>query len=549
MRNSVYPYYEVAEYSNLKELLEYASKKYKDKIAFKFSYKKQEIEKTYKTFYKEACLLGNKIDSICRENEKIGVIGENSYEWILTYMATTISGNIIVPIDKDLEFEDVETIIKEADIKVLFYSNTYADYIERLVQKTKVNIDTNGSDSNTDGLTDIKFINFKDINECIEEGKWIKRKNKEIKSEMLATIIFTSGTTGKPKGVMLTHKNLCEDVRISSMQLLITGDSVLVLPLHHTFSFTANVLCMFNIGHTICIPSSLKRIDETLKKYSPQTMFLVPMLVEAFYNKIWKNIRETKKYYLVKLLLCISNLLYAIGIDLRRIFFKQIIEAFGGKLDLIISGGAALDPKYVKAFRSFGIELLNGYGITECSPIISVNRNKYYRDGSVGTILKDVDIKIDDGEILVKSDIVMKGYFNNEELTAEVMKDGYFKTGDIGYLDKDGFLFITGRKKNVIILENGKNIYPEELEGKLALIKEIKEVVVYEKEGKITAEIFPDFEVIHQDEKLEVDIQKLIDNFNKKLPQYKKIQNIILRDKEFEKTTTKKIKRSYVNVR
>lgn len=533
MKNKIYPYYEVHKYSTLKELLNYTGKKYKDKIAFKYVSKKKDIEKTFKEFNEEVNSLGKYINSLKLNSKNVGVIGENSYEWILTYMSVTTFGNVIVPIDKELEFDEMSDIIREANINLLFCSNTYSDYIEKFESL----------------FPDLKIINLKDMVNCLIEGKKLKSINEKVTSDMLAAIIFTSGTTGKPKGVMLTHENLCEDVRVASMQLLITGDSVLVLPLHHTFSFTANVLCMFNIGHTICIPNSLKRIDETLKKYKPKTMFLVPLLVEAFYNKVWKTIKDTKKYYLVKFLIFISNILCTIGIDLRRVFFKQIIEAFGGELNLIISGGAALDKKYVKAFRDFGIDVLNGYGITECSPIISVNRNNYYRDGSVGTPLKDVDVKIVEGEILVKSKIVMKGYYNSRELTDDVMDNGYFKTGDIGYLDKNGFIFITGRKKNVIILENGKNVYPEELEEKLVLKDEIKEVVIYEKEGKITAEIFPDFDVVPKNVKVDLYMQKIIDEFNKKLPYYKKIQSIVIRDKEFEKTTTKKIKRSLVNVR
>lgn len=528
-----YPYYEVGKYTTLKELLEYSKNVHGEKIAFKYMRKKQDIEKTYNEFSDEVNSLAKKIESISEGKKNVAVIGENSYEWILTYMATTISKNVIVPIDKDLEIEEIKNIINEANVSVIFYSDTYSDYIDNLIK----------------AFPKLKSYNFKKIDEYLEEGKKLEMTLPNIESDALATIIFTSGTTGKPKGVMLTHKNLCEDIMTSSMQLLITGDSVLVLPLHHTFAFTANVLCMFNIGYAICIPSSLKRIDEVLKKYKPKTMFMVPLLVEAFYDKIWKNIKEKKKYYLVKTLLFLSDFLYKIGIDIRRILFKEILNGLGGNIDLIISGGAALDAKYIKGFRKFGIEILNGYGITECSPIISVNRNNYHKDGSVGTPLKGVDVKIENGEILVKSDIVMKGYYNNEALTNDVMINGYFKTGDIGYIDEDGFIYITGRKKNIIILDNGKNIYPEELESKLALKNEIKEVVVYEKDKKITAEIFPNLEIIPSNVNVEEYLQKLIDEFNKKLPHYKKIQAIIVRKVEFEKTTTKKIKRGFLNVR
>lgn len=287
----------------------------------------------------------------------------------------------------------------------------------------------------------------------------------------------------------------------------------------------------------------------------PSTLFLVPLLVEAFYNKIWKNIYQTKKGTLVKMMIFISNILLALGIDVRRKIFKSVIDGFGGKLNLIVSGGAALDKKYVKGFRDFGIDVLNGYGITECSPIVSVNRNKYNRDGTVGTALQGIDIKIEqyenskEGEILVKGPIVMQGYYKNAELTKSVMSGKYFRTGDIGYLDDDGFLYITGRKKNVIILDNGKNVYPEELEEILLNYSLIKEVLVFEKDNKIVASIYPNADEISDFSKAHSLIEKIIDDFNKKMPYYKKISEFVIRENEFEKTTTKKIKRSIENVR
>ena len=540
MKNKQYEYYEVGFYETLPSFLEYISNKYSDGIAFKYSISKKNVEKTYNDFVDEIKSLGRELLYLKYFNKNIGVLGENSYNWVVAYMAASVSGNVVVPIDKELSIEEIENIIREANIELLFISNTYDDYFGRL----------------KNSFEDLKIISFKDIEICINRGKDLKIDLPSVNPDDLSTIIFTSGTTSKPKGVMLTHKNLAEDARMCQMQFALTGDSVLVLPLHHTFSFTANILFALTQGYAICIPSSLKRIDETLKKYKPSSMILVPMLVEAFYSKIWKVIKETNKNTLVSIMIAISNILLAIGIDIRAKVFKQIINNLGGNLNLIISGGAALEPKYVKVFRDFGINIYNGYGITECSPVVSVNRNNYFRDGSVGTPLPGVDVKIErfgdkeEGEVLVKGDIVMKGYYNNTDLTSEVMtEEGYFRTGDIGYLDKDNFLFITGRMKNVIILDNGKNIYPEELEGKLQISNEIKEVVVFEKDKKITAEIYPDFEVIPSGTDAKEFVQKIVDDFNKKLPYYKKIEEIIIRDKEFEKTTSKKIKRSYANVR
>lgn len=539
MKNKPYPYYNVGDYCTLSEFMTYIREKNSTKIAVKYIKNKQKIEKTYDEMVDEIEALARKINSLDLIDKNIAVLGENSYEWVLSYMAITVSKNTVVPIDKDLEISEVLNLLKEADVDLIFYSNTYSDYGDTIKKE----------------INGIKVVSFDEMDNYIEDGKKLDRELPKVTPQKNATIIFTSGTTGKPKGVLLSHQNLCEDIKRSSMQLLITGDSLLVLPLHHTFPLMANVLCMFNIGYAISIPNSLKKVDKLLQESKPATMFLVPLLVEAFYNKIWKNIKQTKKTVLVKTMICISNMLLALGIDVRRKVFKSVIDAFGGNLNLIVSGGAALDPKYVKGFRNFGIEVLNGYGITECSPIVSVNRNKYNRDGSVGTALSGIDIKIEqyensrEGEILVKGPIVMQGYYKNSELTKEVMSEDYFRTGDIGYLDDDGFLYITGRKKNVIILDNGKNVYPEELEEILLHNSLIKEVLVYEKDGKIVATIYPDFEEISDLEKVKSTLEKIIEEFNKKMPYYKKISQFFIRENEFEKTTTKKIKRSIENVR
>lgn len=539
MKNGIYPYYEAGDYTNLSEFMKYIANKYSDKIAFKYSTNKVEVKKTYEDFYTESKLLAKEMYFRNYKNINVGILGENSYNWILAYLGNAILGNIVVPIDKELECSEVENIINEADISAIFISNTYKDYALQLKKD----------------FPNLKIIFFNEIKEYLEHAEKVKIELPIIQQNRTSTIIFTSGTTSKPKGVILTHKNIVEDVRMCQKQFVLTGDSVLLLPLHHTFAFTVNVLFALTNGYAVCIPNSLKKIDETLKKYKPSSLVLVPMLVEAFYNKIWKTIRKTKKTFGVKSMIVISNALLCIGIDIRKKIFKSIIEALGGNLDLIISGGAAMEEAYVKGFRNFGINVYNGYGITECSPVVSVNRNKYYKDGSVGTPLHGLEVKIDnatnegEGEILVKGDVVMQGYYKNENATKEAMtKDGYFRTGDIGYIDSEGFIFITGRKKNVIILENGKNVYPEELEGKLQLLPEVKEIVIFENDKKIVAEIYPDFELIPKNQDAKCYLQKKVDEFNKKVPHYKKIEDIIIRDKEFEKTTTKKIKRRYTNV-
>ncbi|MBQ9314436.1 MAG: AMP-binding protein [Clostridia bacterium] len=537
MENKKYAYHEAGNYDNIPHYLKYITNKHGSKIAFKYTVNKKDVEKTYQAFYNDVQNLAKSIAQMKYNNDKISILGENSYHWVVSYMAISCSNNTVVPIDKDLQMVDIQSIIEEADVKLLFLSDQYNDYAEPLKQ----------------AFPELQIINISEIEKYIAKGKNTKVKLPDVSPEQIASIIYTSGTTSKPKGVMLTHKGLAIDTIGCQKHFMLTGDSILVLPLHHTFALTAHILFGLTCGYAVCIPSSLKKIDELFKKYKPSTMIVVPMLVEAFYNKIWKTIRASGKEKLVRNMIKISNFLLKLKIDIRPKVFKQIIEGLGGNLNLIISGGASLEPSYVADFRSFGIDVFNGYGITECSPVVSVNRNGYYRDGSVGPVLNGVEVKIlkqddnvQEGEILVKGDIVMKGYYKHPELTKEAMtEDGYFNTGDIGYVDEDGFLFITGRKKNIIILDNGKNIYPEELEGKLQKKDGIKEVVVFEKDKKIAAEIFPDFELIPNDENAKEAVQKIVDEFNKDLPFYKKIDTIEIRDTEFEKTTTKKIKRNY----
>lgn len=537
MANKKYEYHEAGNYDNIPHYLKYIAKKYGSKIAFKYMVNKKDVEKTYNEYYNDVNCLAKNLIQMKYNNQKISILGENSYLWVVAYMAIASSNNTVVPIDKDLQMVDIKSIISEADVKLLFLSDQYSDYAEPIKE----------------AFPDIQIISIQKIEDYIAKGRNLKMKLPEVSPEQIACIIYTSGTTSKPKGVMLTHKGLAVDTIGCQKHFMLTGDSILVLPLHHTFALTAHILFGLTCGYAVCIPSSLKKIDELFKKYKPSTMIVVPMLVEAFYNKIWKTIRANGKEKLVRTMLKISDFLLKLKIDIRPKVFKQIIDGLGGNLNLIISGGAALEPSYVADFRSFGINVFNGYGITECSPVVSVNRNGYYRDGSVGPVLNGIEVKIlrqdenvKEGEILVKGDVVMKGYYKHPELTKEAMtEDGYFNTGDIGYVDEDGFLFITGRKKNIIILDNGKNIYPEELEGKLQKKDGIKEVVVFEKDKKIAAEIFPDFEVIPNDENTKSEVQKIVDEFNKDLPFYKKIDTIVIRDTEFEKTTTKKIKRTY----
>ena len=464
---------------------------------------------------------------------KVAVIGENCYEWILTYFAVVNSGNVIVPLDRELPTADIKNLIDDSGAEFFVFADSFADVATYL----------QGNDASVKC-----YINMSKIPELVEQGK-AQNVDYEIDNTASAALLYTSGTTGMAKGVMLSHHSLACDMVAAAQMVKIRGNNLLVLPLHHSFGFTACVLYMMYQGSETIINKSLKNLLDDFAKFKPNNVFLVPLFVETFYKRIWDSAQKKGKDGLLRKLIKVSNVLLKVGIDVRRKLFKSVLQAFGENLELMVTGGAPIDNKYVQGLRDFGITTLNGYGITECSPIVSVNRNDYYRDGSAGQLLPACDVKILEpnenghGEICVKGDIVMLGYYNNEQATAEAFDGEWFKTGDIGYLDSDGFLHISGRKKNLIVLSNGKNVYPEELEfALLNNIPYIKEAVVYANGNQIEAEVFLDAEG-NPDcaSRLDNDIIEL----NRTLAGYQNISKTVIRDTEFPKTTTKKIKRQY----
>jgi len=462
LENKKYPLYEVEQINDLKELINYTAEKYGDKPAFTFERNSETIRIGYNKFKSDAAALGTAFYNMGIRNEKVGLIGENSYEWIVAYFAVVNSGNTIVPLDKELPAADIKSYIDDSAAKGFVYSDDYSDIVDYL-HENGVNIQ--------------HCINLRYIPEMIVRGETLIRNDEnfivdyEVDNEALAALIYTSGTTGNAKGVMLSHFKLTRNAVAACEFIGIFGSNMLVLPLHHVFGFVAGVCAMMYQGSEIFINSSLKNILSDLEKFKPCNICLVPLFVETFHKKIWDGAKKQGKDGLLRKMISISNVLMKIGVDARRLLLKSVLCAFGGNLKLIISGGAPLDAKYARGFREFGINVLNGYGITECSPIVTVNRNKYYRDGSAGQVLRCCEVKIAEpdenghGEIYVKGDIVMLGYYNNEQATKDAFDGEWFKTGDIGYMDGDGFLYISGRKKNVIVLSNGKNIYPEELES------------------------------------------------------------------------------------
>lgn len=517
-----YPLYEHQNFTNFRQLITEKSRSEPSCTAFRYL-KNDSLETvTYSQFHQDISNLEAFLHQQEFNDVKIALLSENSYEWILSYFAVVMSSNIIVPLDKELSSEEFDRLLTYSEAEVLIYSDTYANIAEDMVRRGRVK-----RIFNIAGFP----VFLKTGKEWITSGDYMFRENMDEASNV-CSIIFSSGTTGSPKGVMLSQKGLITDAVDSCRNISFTGDSLLILPLHHTFAFTAGVLMMLIYGCPICINKSLRTFRADLQMFKPRHIFMVPAFVENLYNSIWRAVREQGREKLLKRMIKFSNLTRKCGLDLRRKLFHSILEQFGGNLELIVSGGAPIIQKYMDGLSDFGIQVLNGYGITECSPVVAVNRNRYFRGNSVGLPIKCCEVKIIDGEICAKGPNIMLGYYNDKEKTREAFEEGWFKTGDLGYIDQDGFLYITGRRKNLIILSNGENISPEELEDKICSIAHVKEALVYAEAGNIVAEIFGEDED---------NIRESIRKMNQELPTYKQIQKLKFRDTEFEKTNTKKI--------
>ena len=514
-------YYDVKNVNNLFEIIEEKKNKMPKKVAFSYREDGVIINKTYGEVYNEIMALSAYLAK-SNSNKHIAIIGENSYNWLIFFMAIILSGNVAVIIDKDSDKSKVNKLLRLSDCKTICFSNKYCSFIKEILF--------------------MKTYKLEDLDKYITKGKMITGFKVEAQDDKDAAIFFTSGTTGPNKAVVLSQKNMAFDIVGASSCYDPYGPVVDYLPFHHAFGLITAVLMAYNYGMPVLISNSLKNIMKDLKDYRPQTIFAVPLFIETFYKQIWKSARSSHKQMLLKLTIKMSNGLMKIGIDKRRKLFKSILNSFGGNLDTIICGGAYLDKFYIKWFRSIGINILNGYGITECGPVVSVNQVDNYKDGSVGIPCKGVEVKVIDGELCVKGDNVMKGYYKDPKGNAAVLKDGYFHTGDLGYIDDDGFVFITGRKKNLIILSNGENISPETIENVLQKDSAVCEVVVYPKDNKIVAIIFPNEDYIGNQEYFD----ELIYKYNKDKPKNNQIAYVELRSEEFPKNSSKKIVRDLI---
>ena len=536
-----YPLYDCFDAHVIREIIDYAVKRSGDNYVFQIPVPgKEDRFVSYNEFGSSIEAFGTFLLNEGYKKDKVAIIGENSYEWIVTYFSIVNGGNTAVPLDRDLPIDDLIYNITDSECKALVYSDVYADVAQKLKESS-------------DKIE--KIYCMKDLDEMISAGKELIKngdksfKNADIKPDDLAAIVYTSGTTGKAKGVMLTQLNIASNVTSCCKNVQGEGCGVLALPLHHTFGMVANVLAPMLFDARVYMTTSMRHIQSDMAKIHATVGFCVPLMAELIYKKVWATAKQKGKDEILKKGMKISDTLLKLGIDVRRKLFSEVHEALGGELEMIICGGAPLSEKIASELGSMGIGVLNGYGITECSPIVSVNRNYANKYGSVGLPLDCNEVKINNpdengiGEIYVKGTNVMVGYYNDEEATKEAFDNGWLKTGDLGYIDEDGFLFVTGRIKNLIILSNGKNVSAEELEEKIMNeITYISEIVVSEENDKIMAEVYLDEEAdTDAKKKIKEDIKKI----NSKLPSYKRIGKTKIRDKAFEKTTSMKIKRNY----
>ena len=559
--------YKADEIKNFKELIERSAEKYPDNVAYKFKRnlgKKNEkvIEKTYKEIKEEVEALGTVLLNMGLENKKIALIGNNRYEWCTSYLAITTSNMVVVPLDKMLPENEIKALIERSKVDAVIYENKYAEIFkniksEETTLKYYINMDLENDENET--------LSFQKL---IEKGKeLIKNGDKKyddikIDNEKMSILIFTSGTTNTAKGVMLSQKNITSNIMgMAKMSKMYPNDVLLsFLPLHHTFECTITFLYGFYSGATIAFCDGLKYIAKNLQEYEISVFVAVPLVLETIYKKIQKGIKDQGKEKLVSVMSKIANFLLKLGIDIRRKVFKSVLNQLGGKLRIAYFGAAAMDKTVIEGFNNFGIDTVQGYGLTETSPLVAAETDKEHCPGSVGMAPFNIEIKLEDvddkgiGEIVTKGPNVMLGYYENEEATKEVMQDGWFHTGDLGYFNKDGYLFITGRKKEVIVLKNGENVFPSDIEFIVNKLPYVQESILFPRENA-KGELALGIKIVYDEdeikkqfgEKTEDEYKDLvwedIKEINKNLSQFKRIKELIITTEELEKTTTKKVKR------
>lgn len=544
-----------------------AAEKFGDHCLFEFERAKVDYKISYREFHEYVNAMTRAYIKLGIAGKRVAIIGENCPEWIATYVATITAGGVAVPIDVALSKEQIINFVKMAECTVVAYSNTWGAYIEEHEDEfegveTFIKLADKDFDFKTAEIHELE--KFTTAEKIAHTGNAITDiEIPEQDTDRMSIMLFTSGTTGTSKIVMLCQRNICTVINDARKPLAaINEDDVIlsVLPVHHTYELTCGIFAAMDHGCHICINDSIKHVSKNLKKYRPTAMAVVPLYVEVFYNTIMKTVRKQGIEKTFNAALTFAKVMGKINIDLRKQLFGKVMAAFGGRLNKMICGGAALRPELVEIFRTIGIDICQGYGITECAPLISVVPFGVYNPKSCGLISESLQVFIDKenptdsfGEIVVKGPNVMLGYYKNEQATKEVLSPkGWFYTGDYGYVDENNYLYITGRKKNIIVLQDGKNVFPEEIEEYLGNIDHIKEVVVVGRQKDndlaITALVYPDFEYtdsigLKSKEEVYNAIREKINETNRKLVGYKRIVAVEFRTEPFEKNTSQKIKR------
>ncbi|MDD2190069.1 MAG: AMP-binding protein [Eubacteriales bacterium] len=550
---------------DLKDMVNTSAELYSDRKAFlvKNAPGGTYVPITYTQLKTDVDEFGTALMDLGLTGKKIAVIGENRYEWVVTYLSVVNGVGVIVPLDRELPSQEVHNLLERAEVTAIVYSSKVDSVVEEAIKGIQtieyiISMDTPEHTGNKLSMKKLQRAGKR----LLLEGQR-NFVDAEIDPEIMSSLLFTSGTTGLAKGVMLSHKNITSNVYNMSKYVDVSHNDtgLSVLPMHHTYELTCHVFTCIYQGCCIAICEGLRYIVKNIAEAKATVMLGVPLIFESMHKKVWKKAEESGKAEKMRTAVRISKNLGKFNLRSTKKLFKAVHQAMGGNMRLLISGAAAIDPEVIEDFNAMGFTMFQGYGMTENSPIITVNKDRYFKPASVGLPMPGTEIKIIDqdengvGEIICKGDSVMIGYYEDPEETNKVLVDGWLYTGDYGYFDRDGFLYISGRKKNVIVTKNGKNIFPEEVEFYLNKSDFINEVVVWgqedEKSGDtvVYAEIFPDYATIEEthgkvsENELKHIIKKEIDAINERMPLYKRVKRFEIREEEFEKTTTKKIKR------